>query len=212
MEIIKQHVTVDERILAKDLKAVAMINAFAGNVQATPETFESNMMRQTKIDLLECLELLAGVVTGDMSEIRDALADKRVTLCGFTGVLPVDLEDDFTKTVESLYSRFDSNIADAIKTHQKYEAMGVKTYISESIITGSELTRYANKVLEDCVSIKGETFSKGKFVKSVNYKDHQFTDTPDFELSEETAKERWMMIRQILTRFIEDTDTIVSEM
>ena len=70
----------------EDIREVLILNAAAGNQPPVAEKLESELMRQTRVDLGECLELLEAVATGDISELRDALSDKRVTLNGFATI------------------------------------------------------------------------------------------------------------------------------
>ena len=199
----------------EDVGKVLLINAAAGNQPPVAGKLESELMRQTRVDLGECLELLEAVATGDISELRDALSDKRVTLNGFATILPFSLSKDFDQTCENLYTRFDHNENDAALTQQKYQKIGVTTIIekntiSEYIDSKTQLPKvfYVNKVVEDVTGTDGEFYPKGKFLKSVNFKKDDFTDNGDISLSSGpfATYDRWEAIRNMLTDFIDKMD------
>ncbi len=215
-------VVIEQRIIAPlekepldDVGKVLLINAAAGNQPPAPDQLEAQIMRQTRVDLGECLELLEAVATGDVVELRDALSDKRVTLNGFATILPFSLSKDFDQTCENLYTRFDHNENDAALTQQKYAKIGVPTVIEKNTIadyvdakTGEERVFFVNKVAEDTEGTDGEFYPKGKFLKSVNFKKDDFTDNGDVALSSGpfAAYDRWEAIRNMLTGFIEKMD------
>ena len=215
-------VVIEQRIIAPlekepldDVGKVLLINAAAGNQPPAPDQLEAQIMRQTRVDLGECLELLEAVATGDVVELRDALSDKRVTLNGFATILPFSLSKDFDQTCENLYTRFDHNKNDAALTQQKYAKIGVPTVIEKNTIadyvdakTGEERVFFVNKVAEDTDGTDGEFYPKGKFLKSVNFKKDDFTDNGDVALSSGpfAAYDRWEAIRNMLTGFIDKMD------
>ena len=212
-DIITTTVTPDfEKEELKDVQLVQILNAAAGNKPSTKETLESDLMRQTNIDLSECLELIEAVVTGDIPELRDALADKRVTLNGFATYLPFSLSDDFDATMEGLFTRFDSTIENAKLTQEKYAKLGVPTTISATDVYDKEGVSisglyYANVVAEDTKGENGEFFPKGKFVKSVNFRTPSF-DNAELEINTSVFKvyDRWQVIRKHLKHFIDHMD------
>lgn len=201
-----------------DVKRVLIVNAAAGNTTPTPEEFENQIMRQTRIDLLESLEFLDAVIKGDASELRDGLADKRITLGGFSNILPISLSDDFENACDNQFTRFDKDYEKALKTQEKYAAIGVVTEIHRNLVgTGNGvLTFFANIVVEDATGTNGEFYPKGKFVKSINYTKDQFKEHDGivFDTSIEASRARWEKIRSVLLKFIADTDqsftTVVS--
>ena len=118
----------------EDIVEVLILNAAAGNQPPAPEQLEAQIMRQTRVDLAECLELLEAVSLGTIGLLRDGLSDKRVTLNGFSTILPFSLSDDFAHTMENLFTRFDSSLEDAILTQQKYAQIGVATIIEKNVL------------------------------------------------------------------------------
>lgn len=192
------------------IKAVMEINAFAGNQITDPSQYPAQLQRQTLIDLGECLELLTAVVEGDIEELRDGLADKQVTLFGFANIVPFSLSDDIAQTVKNQMTRFDYTETNAFLTQEKYAKLGVETYIEKNqlVIDGVETFAYVNKVKEDCVDIRGESYNKGKFVKSVNFvKDNFSGEYPELLPTDDvTIKERYLAIRKRLADWMHAND------
>lgn len=192
-----------------DVQQVLLINAAAGNKPPQADGFELQVMRQTKIDLLECLELLQAVALGDTQELRDALADKRVTLNGFSTVLPISLSGDFLQTVENLFTRFDGTEENAKLTQEKYAKLGVETYVAVTELLdqdGLSKKFYATKVKDTVVGADGETYPADKFLKSINFKKDNFEPIQNMSLNPELKIDRWNIIKTMLTSFIVDMD------
>ena len=197
----------------EDIREVLILNAAAGNQPPVAEKLESELMRQTRVDLGECLELLEAVATGNISELRDALSDKRVTLNGFATILPFSLSYDFDHTMENLFTRFDASKEDAILTQQKYAQIGVATIIEKNVLINEDgeheesLHYFVNKVEEDVTGADGEFYPKGKFLKSVNFRIDNFNDVSVAISSGPFATyDRWEAIRNMLTDFIDKMD------
>lgn len=196
-----------------DILDVMVINAAAGNTSSAIDEVEKDILRQTKIDLSECLELLDAVVFGDTIEMQDAMSDKRVTLNGFATFLPmISLTKNFEVTRDLLFTRFDSTIHNAVRTQEKYRALGIETYIAESIVNGNSY--YANKVAEDVTGNDGEFYPRDKFLKSINYKKENFAPIGGiFDPEDEQAVSgRWNVIRKMLENFIMNTDAKVDNL
>ena len=197
----------------EDIREVLILNAAAGNQPPVAEKLESELIRQTRVDLGECLELLEAVVTGNISELRDALSDKRVTLNGFATILPFSLSYDFDHTMENLFTRFDASKEDAILTQQKYAQIGVATIIEKNVLINEDgeheesLHYFVNKVEEDVTGADGEFYPKGKFLKSVNFRNDNFDDVSvAISINPSTTYDRWKAIRNMLTGFIDKMD------
>lgn len=195
-----------------DVLDVMAINAAAGNTPSIITEAEKDIVRQTKIDLGECLELLDAVVIGDTIELQDALSDKRVTLNGFATFLPISLSNNFAVTRDMLFTRFDTELHNAVRTQEKYSAIGVKTYITESLVNGKSY--YANKVAEDVTGDDGEFYPRDKFLKSINYKKENFQPIDGLFNPKDTnaITGRWNVIRSMLENFIGQTDAKVAEL
>ena len=202
----------DHKETLSDVIDVMVINAAAGNTPRLITESEADIVRQTKIDLSECLELLSAVVFGDTIELQDALSDKRVTMNGFATFLPISLSDNFAVTRDMLFTRFDATVHNAVRTQEKYRALGVETYITESIVAGNSY--YANKVAEDVTGTDGEFYPRDKFLKSVNYKKENFSAIDGLFDPEDTnaVSGRWNVLRMMLEKFITETDTKVADL
>ena len=135
---------------------------------------------------------------GDSSLLRDALADKRITLNGFQSILPFSLIEDYREAVENNFTRFDISHERALDTQDKYDAIGVKTYITEvTLQDGDQTTTYfANKVKENCTDIHGENYVAGKWVKSKYFHNDDFPAVPGLFAGEDTISEKEAEVRE----------------
>lgn len=169
-----------------DMEAVMKLNLAAGNFinhgdDVPASHYESQIKRQIGIDLNECFELLEAYITGDTSLLRDALADKRITLNGFQTILPFSLIADYRGAVENNFTRFDTTFERAEETKEKYAKLGVETVISLVELAddnGNPTQYFVNKVAKDCTTATGEVFTKGKWVKSKYFNDDNFDHLP----------------------------------
>lgn len=165
-----------------DMEAVIKLNLAAGNfidhgAEVPAGQYEAQIKRQMGIDLNECFELLEAYITGDVSLLRDALADKRITLNGFQNILPFSLIGDYRSAVENNFTRFDTTFERAEETKEKYAKLGVETAISLVELAdddGNPTQYFVNKVAKDCTTATGEVFTKGKWVKSKYFTDDSF--------------------------------------
>ncbi len=166
-----------------DIERAIHLNLAAGNhidynapvVKASD--IEANIKRQVGIDFNECFELLEAYVLGDVSLMRDALADKRVTLNGFQSILPFSLIGDYRHAIDMNFTRFDDNYERALETQEKYKALGVETEITcvkiDSVPRNTS-DYFVNRVAKDCTGNNGEIYTKGKWVKSKYFTDSEF--------------------------------------
>lgn len=169
-----------------DMEAVMKLNLAAGNfidhgTEVPASQYEAQIKRQMGIDLNECFELLEAYITGDVSLLRDALADKRITLNGFQNILPFSLIGDYRSAVENNFTRFDTTFERAEETKEKYAKLGVETVISLVELAdddGNPTQYFVNKVAKDCTTATGEVFTKGKWVKSKYFNDDNFDHLP----------------------------------
>lgn len=164
-----------------DVGLVVKLNLAAGNsvdhiASPSVEEYERNIKRQLNIDASECGELWEAYVAGDTSLLRDALADKRITLNGFQPILPFPMILDYRLAVENNFTRFDSSHERALETQDKYKQLGVTTYITQVDLEDpiNPTTYFVNKVLNECVGTDGNTYAKDKWVKSVYFTDDSF--------------------------------------
>lgn len=202
-----------------DLESVIKLNIAAGNgidfnSDVHPEVVESNLKRQIGIDINECFELLEGYIAGDVSLMRDALADKRITLNGFQPILPFSLIEDYRSAVDNNFTRFDSTLERALETQGKYADLNVKTEITQVSLKGKEQTEvyYVNKVMEECTDINGETYSKGKWVKSKYFNNDKFKDyvgllaDTDVHSKAENITRRYQETRALIKKLMNHLD------
>ena len=164
-----------------DVGLVVRLNLAAGNsidhaISPSVEEYERNLKRQLNIDASECGELWEAYIAGDTSLLRDALADKRITLNGFQPIVPFPMILDYRVAVENNFTRFDSSHERALETQDKYKQLGVLTYITQVDLEDpiNPTTYFVNKVLSDCIGADGNTYAKDKWVKSVYFTDDSF--------------------------------------
>ena len=66
---------------------------------------------------------------------------------------------------------------------------------------------YVNKVVEDVTGTDGEFYPKGKFLKSVNFRNDNFDNAGiSISTSPFATFDRWEAIRNMLTDFIDKMD------
>ncbi len=81
----------------------------------------------------------------------------------------VDLDADQVEVYESNLSKFDTDMDEVGKTIRKYLDLGVETEIAEATIDG--VTYYVVKSAYDQQGGDNKSYPKGKFLKSVNFRE-----------------------------------------
>ncbi len=149
----------------------AEINYLVGNtVNATLETAEA----QKKVIACEWKEFLDSIEAKDLHTLRDDVGDMLFTVYGMAARMGYPADLDFKKICESQYSKFDRSLEDAQKTRQKYLDIGVETYFEEK--RGNDDTLYfVTYSAMDQMGSDNKHYPAGKWLKSVNFKEPEFT-------------------------------------
>lgn len=163
--------------------ASAFLQAIAGHrPENHPVTLKKNLQHiqkeaQEGIDFLDlAIKEKRNLTQEETKKVRDAYADVRVLLDGAKQMASFPFEEDYKAVLESLITRFDPTMDDAVKTQQKYEAINVVTHIRHDEETGM----YVNIVkdyldAEPSQELKDE-YPVGKWLKSYKYQEPQLID------------------------------------
>jgi hypothetical protein len=163
--------------------ASAFLQAIAGHrPENHPVTLKKNLQHiqkeaQEGIDILDiAIKEVRNLTQEETKKVRDAYADVRVLLDGAKQMATFPWEVDYKAVLESLITRFDPTMEDAVKTQQKYEAINVVTRIHHDVETGM----YVNIVkgyldAEPSQELK-EEYPVGKWLKSYKYQEPQLID------------------------------------
>ena len=163
--------------------ASAFLQAIAGHrPENHPVTLKKNLQHiqkeaQEGIDILDIsIKEVRNLTQEETKKVRDAYADVRVLLDGAKQMATFPWEVDYKAVLESLITRFDPTMEDAVKTQQKYEAINVVTRIHHDAETGM----YVNIVkgyldAEPSQELK-EEYPVGKWLKSYKYQEPQLID------------------------------------
>lgn len=163
--------------------ASAFLQAIAGHCpENNPVTLKKNLEHIQK-EAQEGIDFLAlainegrALTQEETKKVRDAYADVRVLIDGAKQMANFPFEEDYKAVLESLITRFDSTIEDAISTENKYEKLGVITRIHHDEETGM----YVNIVkdyldAEPSQELKDE-YPVGKWLKSYKYQEPNLID------------------------------------
>lgn len=155
---------------------VVRLNAASGKTPERPTW--SALKKQAEINLLEAQEILQACEDKNLNDLRDAIADNRVTNYGFGAIADLPYQDDFLLVVGSLYSRFHKEADRAIVSQQFFSGYGLRTKIVRSEVEG---TVYYAVVVDGAQTLDrgiykpgSEYYPDGKFLKGVD------TVFPDF--------------------------------
>lgn len=163
--------------------ASAFLQAIAGHrPENHPVTLKKNLQHiqkesQEGIDILDiAIKEVRNLTQEETKKVRDAYADVRVLLDGAKQMATFPWEVDYKAVLESLITRFDPTMGDAVKTQYKYEAINVVTRIH----LDSETGMYVNIVkgyldAEPSQELK-EEYPVGKWLKSYKYQEPQLID------------------------------------
>jgi hypothetical protein len=98
-----------------------------------------------------------------IDDIRDALCDIMVFALGAHHIMGYDANRDMTSVIDGVMTRFCKDNDEECATIEKYDELGISLYAE-----GEYPTRCL-KSTHDQLGKDGDTYPKGKFVKSVGY-------------------------------------------
>lgn len=148
----------------------ATINAIAGN--DTNGGWDA-IDHQLRIIESEFNEMRDGIKARDIGEMRDGIQDLLFTVYGLAWRAGIDADVDFAEVVRSNLTKFDDNEEDALRTQQKYEAIGVHTRCLKVSAENGRVF-YVTKSAVDQQGLDGKSYPAGKYLKSVRFEDPQY--------------------------------------
>lgn len=159
--------------------ASAFLQAIAGHrPENNPVTLKKNLEHIQK-EAQEGIDFLALAINEgrdltqeETKKVRDAYADVRVLIDGAKQMANFPFEEDYKAVLESLITRFDPTMEDAVKTQQKYEAINVVTRIHHDTDTGM----YVNIVVDGSKATDPTEYPTGKWMKSYKYQEPNLID------------------------------------
>lgn len=163
--------------------ASAFLQAIAGHrPENHPVTLKKNLQHiqkeaQEGIDFLDlAIKEKRNLTQEETKKVRDAYADVRVLLDGAKQMASFPFEEDYKAVLESLITRFDPTMEDAVKTQLKYVAIHVVTRIHHDVETGMYVNIVKDYVdAEPSQELKDE-YPVGKWLKSYKYQEPQLID------------------------------------
>ena len=121
----------------------------------------------------ELKELHDALAERNITKVRDALCDLMVFILGAYHFTDYDAEQDMQCVLDGVMTRFCRDEAELKATIAKYDAMGVATY------HGGSFPYVWVKSYSDQTDVGGEHYPKGKFLKSVGFKEPTFFEHPE---------------------------------
>lgn len=159
--------------------ASAFLQAIAGHKPENhPVTLKKNLQHiqkeaQEGIDFLDlAINENRDLTQEETKKVRDAYADVRVLLDGAKQMSNFPFDVDYKAVLESLITRFDPTMADALQTQAKYEKLNVQTRIHPDTETGM----FVNIVVDGSKAADPSEYPNGKWMKSYKYQEPQLID------------------------------------
>lgn len=123
----------------------------------------------------EVRELLVAIKERDVVKTRDALCDIMVFALGAYHFLGYDADADMAAVLDGVMTRFCRDQTELDATIAKWAARGVT-----DVYTQGQFPRLCVKAASDQTdTVDGEHIPKGKFLKSVGYRDTVFPPAPE---------------------------------
>ncbi len=110
--------------------------------------------------------------------IRDGIADLNVTNLGLAHIIGVDSDDDMDEVFNSNMSKFCANDEELKASVGKYAKIGVEVYAE------GEYPQVCIKSAKEQTGTNGETYTQGKFLKGINFKEPNLAPYPTLSPAE----------------------------
>jgi uncharacterized protein YabN with tetrapyrrole methylase and pyrophosphatase domain len=149
-----------------NFRAVAQLNEAFGNTEVGWDW--ERLQRQFHLIAEEFKETHDAIEARDKKEVVDGCADLLVVTYGLLHLAGVDADAAMRVVSESNFSKLCSSPEVAEKTLKHYANLGVSVSLQ-----GDVPTAYVS-VTEDCHDISGKFYPRGKFLKSVEWKEPSF--------------------------------------
>lgn len=163
---------------------IVLLNVLAGNPSNAGWEAADAQLELIKSEFRELCE--DGVEKRNLHEVRDGIADMLVVLYGLAHRLGIDADKDLHEVVLSNLTKFDpAGEPEAIRaTVAKYLALGVETVQIEAYdpLSGHDGDEgrllYVSRSAYDQVGTDGKAYPKGKWLKSANFVEPEFSPLP----------------------------------
>lgn len=144
---------------------VSFLNTVFGNQKGNPKNLDWTAIRkQLHLIQEEVTELVEGVESSDVSEMRDAVADILVVTYGMAHIMGIDADKDMAAVQASNMSKLCTTEDEVAATMVYYtETIGIEVY------PAGELSKIAIKSLKDQKGNDGKFYPQGKFLKNTNW-------------------------------------------
>lgn len=154
-------------VLDSAWRGTCAINQMAGNFANAGWLAADHQIRiiESEFD-----ELKEGIASRDEKELRDGIADLLFTVIGLAHRLGLPSIADLAEVVRSNLTKFDPTVEDAIKTHAKYQAIGVDTYRVEKFAPDNT-SCFVTYSTHDQVDTAGKKYIANKWLKSYRWED-----------------------------------------
>lgn len=168
-----------QMIAHMDIGAIArLINIRAGRVPSS-EPQAKTIIQQFNLIESELLEGKRATADGDLTQVRDAIADIILLAAGQMGhIVGIDVNEDYKRMCAYNMSRIPTNAQDAVNTVKKYEQLGIEAVILDEFTIGDETLYPVITVDREQYSTSGEHFPPKKFLKSVSFHDAEYEPIP----------------------------------
>jgi len=149
---------------------VSLLNSVFGNQQGDKQSPDwQKAAKQLQLIQEEMAELVEGIETHNIDEVRDAIADVLVTTYGMAHILGINADADMAAVQAS-------NMSKLCKTEQEIEAT-LTFYRNEkglNVYSGGELPQAWVKSAEDQTGKDGKFYPAHKFLKNTNWHEPKF--------------------------------------
>lgn len=162
-----------------DIGAIArLINIRAGRTPSS-EPLAKTIIQQFNLIESELLEGKKAAANGDLTQVRDAIADILLLAAGQMGhIVGIDVNEDYKRMCAYNMSRIPTNAQDAVNTVTKYAKIGIEAVILEEFSIGNETLYPVVTADKEQYDVNGEHYPPKKFLKSVSFIDAEYDVIP----------------------------------
>lgn len=185
--VVKENLEKIENMSVGDI--AEMINLRAGRM---PEykVKAKRIINQFNLIESELLEGKRAALAGDVTQVRDAVADIILLAAGQQSILGgIDVEGDYRLMCAFNMTRIPQTMEEAVATLNKYSELGIETYIDEVEVEGKMLYPVKTIAAREQVDYNGEHYAPNKFLKSVNFHDAAYPEVQYAEILDTSDRE-----------------------
>lgn len=162
--------TIERKVMTTMFEDVSSLNVAFGNLKGDPLNPNWDRLKSQAQNILdEYNELMDdGIGPKNMQEVRDAICDILVFTLGLAHMAGIEVEGDMKAVDESNRSKFCANEAILAATVEKYNKLGVETYVD------GEFPMKRVKSAKEQTGNDGKLYQAYKMLKSVTFKEPIF--------------------------------------